>query len=311
MLTPVRSGSQDANSDAPGGDRWCRVGDGNQAPLVAVHTWHSDVMHYEALSQALGDRPIFSVLPPKSDAGALPRRVDDWVDHVLAVLDELPVDPPYRVIGWSFGGVVALETARRLIAGGKPVAFVGMIDTIRPKLRPLSPSEYLWYHLGEALDIPDERLRIRYMGKKGLVYLHRRFPVAGGAAKRALRVARPQPAPEAKRPKPSNSKPRDPLKVSIHVSYLNYRGRGVDFPVSLYATAPSCVRAGGPALRWSGWLEAGYEFVMISGDHFSLFERGNVESFAGVLQRSLDVVEMTSAPVRDGSASAGLQNGCD
>ena len=280
----------------PGPDAWCQAGDGHRAPLVALHTWHLDEKHYDVLAQTLGDRPVFSVLPPKTD-GILPRRVDEWVDHALTVLDELPVDPPYRLIGWSFGGVVAVETARRLIASGTPVAFVGMIDTIRPKLRPLSASEYAWYHLGEALAIPDERQRIRYLSKKGLGFLDRRFPVAGGAAQRALRLTRPREAAKAQRPKPPKSKPRQPLKVSIHVSYLNYRGQGVDFPVSLYATASSCARANAPALRWAGWLQAGYEFVMIPGDHFSLFERGNVESFAGALQRSLDIAESASAPL--------------
>lgn len=292
-----------ADPSVPDLNAWRRAGDGNQAPLVALHTWHSDEVHYDALSRALGDRPIFSVLPPKSDAGELPRRVDEWVDHVVSVLDELPVHPPYRVIGWSFGGVVALETARRLIERGTPVAFVGMIDTIRPKLRPLSPSEYAWYHISEALAIPDERLRIRYMGKKGLGYLDRRFPVVGGATQRALRIGRPQEEAEAQRPKQRNSRPSEPLKISIHVSYLNYRGQGVDFPVSLYATAPSCARAGAPALRWGGWLEGGYEFVKIPGDHFSLFEQGNVEVFAGALQRSLDVAEMAAARVQDVPAS--------
>ncbi len=264
--------------------------------MIALHTWHDEEVHYAAVSQALGGRPIWSVLPPKADASALPRRVDEWVDHALTVLDDLPVDPPYRLIGWSFGGVVAVETARRLLARGTPVAFVGLIDTIRPNLRPLSTSEYVWYHLGEARDIPDDRLRFRYLGVKSLQLLNRRFPVAGGAAKRVRGLIWPQQAHEEERPSQRSSAPRDPLEICIHVSYLNYRGRGVDFPVSLYATAPSCAEARAPVLRWAGWLEAGYEFVMIPGDHHSLFERGNVDDLAVSLQRSLDIAEITSAP---------------
>jgi len=271
--------------------------------LVAIHTWHREELQYDAVAQAMGGRPIYSILPPKSDASALPRRVDDWVDHVLTVLDELPVVPPYHLIGWSFGGVVAVETARRLLADGTPVGFVGLIDTIRPKLRPLSTSECVWYHLGETRVIPDDRLKFRYLGEKGLQMLDRRFPVAGGVAKRLRRLVRPRPAPEERPSKPLSSGPRDPLEISVHVSYLNYRGQGVDFPVSLYATAPSSAEARAPVLRWAGWFEAGYEFVMIPGDHHSLFGWVNVEHLAVALQRSLDIAEITSAPVRAGSAS--------
>jgi thioesterase domain-containing protein len=299
MPTPTSStGWHGDTSGVPRSDAWCRVGDGDEPALVAVHTWRDERAHYDSLSQALGDHPIYSMFPPQPDAGALPRRVDDWVDHVLTALGDLPVDPPYRLIGWSFGGVVAVETARRLIAGGTPVSFVGMIDSIRPKLRPMSTSEYVWYHLGEALAIPDEGARIRYLGVKGRQLLNRRFPVAGDIAIRALRLARLTRSPDAHRTNRRGNRPTDPLKVSIHVSYLNYRGRGVDFPVSLYGTARSCAQAGAPALRWARWLEAGYDFSIIPGDHHSLFDRGNVEHLAEALQRSLDIAALTARTTR-------------
>jgi thioesterase domain-containing protein len=297
MNAPMLPGSHDVAAGASDVDRWCQVGAGDEAPLVALHTWHDEMENYRRLVQLLPNRPIFSVLPPRSDAGPLPRRVDDWVDHVLSVLDELPVDPPYRLIGWSFGGVIAVETARRLRASGTPVAFVGMIDTIRPNLRPLSTKEYVWYHLGEACAIPDERLRFRYLGVKSLQLLNRRFPVAGGVAKKVRGRIWPQAVPHEQHATPRDGRPRDPLEVCIHVSYLNYRGRSVDFPVSLYATVESCAEARAPVLRWCGWLEAGYEFVMIPGDHHSLFASGNVQVLAAALQRSLEIAEMAPPAV--------------
>jgi thioesterase domain-containing protein len=35
---------------------------------------------------------------------------------------------PYRLCGWSFGGVVALEMAAQLVAAGEPVAFLSLLD---------------------------------------------------------------------------------------------------------------------------------------------------------------------------------------
>jgi thioesterase domain-containing protein len=297
MSAPTLPGAHGVTSVRSELDRWCLVGAGDEAPLVAVHTWHGETEKYHAVAEALPGRRIYSVLPPKPDVDVLPRRVDDWVEHAIAVLDALPVDPPYRLVGWSFGGVIAVETARRLRERGTPVAFVGMIDTIRPNLRPLSTKEYVWYHLGEACGIPDERLRFRYLGVKTLQLLNRRFPVAGGLAKQVRDRIWPDAAPEEQRRTSRDEGQRDPLEVSIHVSYLNYRGRSVDFPVSLYATVPSCAEARGPALRWSGWLEAGFEFVMIPGDHHSLFEPEHVGAVAAALQHSLEMAETTATSV--------------
>ncbi len=283
---------------------WCRAGSGGDQPLVAVHTWPQEDEHYEALSRAWGGQPIFSILPPRFDSPDLPRRVDEWVDHVLVVLDRLPVQPPYRLVGWSFGGVVALETARRLSEQGSEVSFVGMIDTTRPKLRPLTTREYVWYHLGEAVDITDERRRIRYLAGRARALLHRRFPRTVRPVHWMLRPIRPPSQPKPRRVE-HPPRPTDPLRISIHVSYLNYRGDGVGFPVSLYVTAPSVARAGAPSLRWGRWLRSGYEIAMIPGDHYTLFDDDNVGALAEALRRSLAIVDLRSEDLPRTPALAG------
>src|SRR5580700_8705066 len=98
----------------------------------------------------MGGRIIHCILPPVPGEDRMPRRVDEWVDHVEVGLASLDLSPPYRIVGWSFGGVVAVETARRLQDAGTEVAFVGLIDTIRPRLVPLSNREFVWHHLGAA-----------------------------------------------------------------------------------------------------------------------------------------------------------------
>lgn len=261
---------------------WVRAGT-EGTPLIAVHTWSNEARHFADLSAALGRRTIYSLLPPIPGVDAAPRRVDDWVDHCTAVLDELDIEPPHRIVGWSFGGVVALELARRLRAAGTAVTYVGMIDTIRPRLLPLSDREYVWYHLGAAAAMPDAE-RIPYLRQKAGYLAYRRFPQAGAAVRGTLvrlgyrrdRVVK------------HSTKPTDPMMIAVHTSYLNYRGEGVPFPVHLYATEGSRVKAREPALRWAPWLHGGFQLHDIPGGHFTLFDPEHLTGLADALRTDLD-----------------------
>lgn len=252
-------------------------------PLVAVHTWPGEVVHYADLSAAMGGRAIYSILPPVPGEDPMPRRVEDWVDHHEAVLAGLNVAPPYRFIGWSFGGVVALEMARRLRDRGTRVAFVGMIDTIRPRLFPLSTREFVWYHLGAAADLPDAA-RLTYLGEKARFLAARKFPRTAAARHNLLVRFGYRSAPVLKGP----ANPADPLKVSVHVAYLNYRGVAVPFPVQLFATEASLARAREPVLRWLPWLHGGYELTQIAGGHDTLFDADHVGALADALSAACD-----------------------
>jgi len=262
---------------------WVRVGAADPSPLVALHTWTEEAHRYAALSTAMGGAAIVSILAPSSDTGPLPRRVEQWVDHCDVVLRAAPVEPPYRLIGWSFGGVVAVELARRLKERGVDVSFVGMIDTTRPRRAPLSGREYVWYHLGAAAAMADDHERLPYLTKRGLSLANRRFPRLGAATRTTLERAGLRNE-VVHRP---SEKPTDPLKIAIHTSYLNYRGAPVPFPVSLYACQRSLARSLEPALRWNGSLHGGFELVTIPGGHFTLWEPEHIDAVGTAITRSL------------------------
>jgi thioesterase domain-containing protein len=262
-------------------ERWVRSGT-EAAPLVAIHTWRSEAEKYARLSDAMGGRTIYSSLPPDPARTAMPRRVDDWVDHHEAVLCSLDLTAPYRLVGWSFGGVLAVELARRLRGRGVEVAFVGLVDSIRPRLLPLSTREYVWYHLGAAAVMPDTE-RLPYLRQKARFLAVRKFPHAAAAARRLLVASGYRRAHTEKR----SVKPKDPLKVSVHISYLNYRGDPVPFPVHVFATNASMQKAKEPVLRWLPWLQGGYELTMIEGGHFTIFETPHVTGLATALSQAL------------------------
>lgn len=57
-----------------------------------------------------------------------PALVGDEVESSLHALDGAGVKGPYRLLGYSFGGILALELARALEARGDKVGFLGLID---------------------------------------------------------------------------------------------------------------------------------------------------------------------------------------
>ena len=51
--------------------------------------------------------------------------------HLRQILQVQP-QGPYRIAGWSFGGVLAHEIAAQLLARGERVEFLGLIDAFCP-----------------------------------------------------------------------------------------------------------------------------------------------------------------------------------
>jgi acetoacetyl-CoA synthetase len=122
------------------------------------------------LVQALAtERPIYGLHPPLVDDHGRRRAIADLtVDVAALVLAVQPVGP-FTLTGYSFGGLLAYETACRLTAQGHPVAFVGLIDVVPPtaSLSPGTVRARRWaarLRLGEWLR---QRLERRALSRSG------------------------------------------------------------------------------------------------------------------------------------------------
>lgn len=74
--------------------------------------------------------PIFGIaLTPFNRSCAQAASVQDEVESALRALEEAGVKGPYSLLGYSIGGILALELARALQARGDTVAFLGVLDT--------------------------------------------------------------------------------------------------------------------------------------------------------------------------------------
>ena len=110
-----------------------RAGPSNDAtPLVLIHAVVGDVFCYRDLVDQLPeDRTVLAIRAPGLfDPQPILTSVDTMADRYAAIVDEVLADRTVVLAGWSFGGAVALEVARRL--GPERVQRVVMIDTWAP-----------------------------------------------------------------------------------------------------------------------------------------------------------------------------------
>ncbi|MDG4863787.1 amino acid adenylation domain-containing protein, partial [Streptomyces sp. T-3] len=129
---------------------------GTRPPLFLVHPVGGDVLCYAGLAALLDhDQPVHALQYPDRhpdrhlgehpDHEHAPSTVADLAAHYADAITERFPDGPYRLGGWSMGGVIALETARLLTRRGKTVELVAAVDLLEPPVvaQPASDAELL------------------------------------------------------------------------------------------------------------------------------------------------------------------------
>jgi thioesterase domain-containing protein len=144
--------------------------EGNSAPLFLIHETTGAVTAYISLSQLLNeDVPVYGL--QATDATEVASLENLATQHLQAIRRMQP-QGPYRLAGWSLGGILAYEIARQLLVAGESVEFVGMIDSYCPTLLDadsLTKSEvetlliYVRWHMshvdGQMSPVGEEKLR--------------------------------------------------------------------------------------------------------------------------------------------------------
>lgn len=115
------------------GERRCLItihSEGSRAPLVGIHGGRGGVLFYRQLWERLGpDQPMYVLEPVGMDGVTKPlKSVPAMAARYVSELRDVQPSGPYQLVGFCFGGTVALEMAGLLEAAGQEVALVAVID---------------------------------------------------------------------------------------------------------------------------------------------------------------------------------------
>lgn len=102
---------------------------GARAPLFYFPP-HNALVGFHLVAETLGTaQPVYGLLAsPRGDHNPF-SSIQDEAAYYVEQICALQPDGPYYLTGWSYGGMTAFETAQQLLARGKTIAFLGILDT--------------------------------------------------------------------------------------------------------------------------------------------------------------------------------------
>ncbi|KAF0965928.1 Dimodular nonribosomal peptide synthase [Rhodococcus sp. T7] len=101
------------------------------APLFCIHPIVGLSWCYSGLRQYIDpDLPIYGIQSPSIlEDSYLPESLDDLADRYVREIRNIQPSGPYRLLGWSLGGVIAHAMAVRIQAAGESVELLAMMDS--------------------------------------------------------------------------------------------------------------------------------------------------------------------------------------
>lgn len=254
---------------------------GTKQPLFCMHPIGGNVLCYLELSQAFGeDRPLYGVQSPRAPDGW---RIEDLAVRYIDEVRQIQPSGPYALAGWSMGGVVAFEMARRLAARGESVNVLALIDSYAPA----AGEKDAGVEAGTltrlfAQDMAD-MAGVRWDGLDGQgAEADEETLLSGLLAAGQMQGAIPESL--------SFADLRDVFLLfkRNHQALHDYVAGPYGGRLELFRAESGSGSMTDPTAGWSGLAQEGVEVQVLPGDHYSLLKAPHVEELAARLRASMD-----------------------
>ncbi|HEY2838917.1 MAG TPA: condensation domain-containing protein [Pirellulales bacterium] len=257
---------------------------GSQAPLFCVHPAGGTVFCYLGLARHLrGDAPLYGLQAQGIDGALAPHTtIEAMAAHYVRAMKTVQAAGPYRVCGWSTGGIIAFEIARQLRDAGEEVGFVGLFDAgipragqnfgeadIAPMLGMMFPGEDP-EQLRALQSLPVAEQLEYFRGRAELAQLL----VAGAGAAQAQRIF-------------------EVFQANMQAA-VQYQPAPIDVKLTLFRAAEDATPMhADPLLGWGDWAEV--EVIPTIGSHLTMFQSPAVEELARLLDARLEQGRLENA----------------
>jgi thioesterase domain-containing protein len=257
---------------------------GSRTPFFCVHPADGNVFCYVPLSRMLGpDQPFYGLQSPGLDDDGEPyAEIEAAAADYITALRSVQPKGPYRLGGWSMGGVISFEMVRQLLECGEQVSRLILIDSFLPArseaiIQETDQSLLAGFALNLGLSIdqlaavqeelrlldPDEQLnRILEMARESElappdinVSTIRRLRYVYDANVRAVNKYTPQ-------------------MVPVQVTLLK-------------ASEPLSTDTESQVLEWKRWATLGVKIYEAPGNHFDMLREPNLKFLAKTLNDCL------------------------
>jgi thioesterase domain-containing protein/acyl carrier protein len=102
---------------------------GTEAPLFCLHPASGLSWQFASLKRHLPHQiPLYGLQSPLFSGSELPDTIAELASGYADTVVDVAPSGPIRLLGWSFGGSLALLIAEELSRRGREVTFVGMLD---------------------------------------------------------------------------------------------------------------------------------------------------------------------------------------
>jgi thioesterase domain-containing protein/acyl carrier protein len=264
--------------------------EGNNSPLFFVHAVDGQVLSYMDLGRHLGpDQPLYGLQSRQGVQGLKHHTtLEEMAEEYINAIQTIQPAGPYRLGGWSMGGVIAFEIARQLQQQGQSVELLALVDSYAPSATP-APATFANDFAGFALQ---------------LGFGYERIMAAGGAILALPQVE--QLAYLLAEAKTSGLLAPDTTREEFNIMWetfnahsqmlARYCGGRYKGKITLFRAASlagvssdnSFIAAEDPERGWRNWAED-IEVIESQGTHFTVMQEPHVKTIADQLQERIEL----------------------
>ena len=251
--------------------------EGSAPPLFFVHGLGGTVLRFHELARRLRpDQPFYGIQAPGLNGKeAFLRSVDEMADYYLDQICGVQPEGPYFLGGYSFGGLVALEMARRLVESGQVVGLLALVDTYPGA--PKSASSLM----GRFFTLSAEQ-KIAYVKKRVTRYRK-------GIKRRVDLLSMPRPLKN--------------VRDACAEAERNYSPRLYPGKIVLFRASEKALRGlDDPQGGW-GQYAMGLEIREIDADHGNILNEPQVQRLAAAIRAALKEAQTTTCELQTASVS--------